>query len=439
MWHIYPRWPQIVLSIIPAMGSFLLTFWESGIWLVMTVDIGIVVFCAIDLLSLPYKKSFQVNRKTQKIASLRKNHAVAIDIQNQSGSAALIELRDDVPPNYAPQPAEFRAYLQPQTRSTLEYQFQPDARGEKKLTKIFIRARSRWGLWLKDLVYDCPSTVNVYPDMKQLEEYSLLARTNRLSMLGMRRTRKIGQDNEFERLRDFTRDDIFKHIDWRSSARRRKLTVKDFQSNQSQRIIFMIDCGRMMTNEANGISLLDHAFNAMLMLSYIAIRQGDSVGMLCFSDEIHSYVPPKSGGTQMNHLLHACFNQFPRLVESRYDEAFLYLASHCHKRSLVILISNVIDDVNANQIHQYLGSAAGRHLALGVLLRDRTLFEAADHPPKTEDELFQSAAAADLLIWRNQVLTQLHTQGVRVMDLYPEELTAPLVNAYMDIKARHLL
>ena len=96
----------------------------------------------------------------------------------------------------------------------------------------------------------------------------------------MRRTRQIGQDNEFERLRDYTLDDNYKHIDWRSTARRSKLTVKDFQANQSQRMIFLIDCGRMMTNEAGGLSLLDHALNAMLMLSYVALRQGDSVGLL---------------------------------------------------------------------------------------------------------------------------------------------------------------
>ena len=112
--------------------------------------------------------------------------------------------------------------------------------------------------------------------MQQLGQYALLARTNRLSLLGVRRKRRIGQDHDFERLRDYTLDDNYKHIEWRATARRRKLTVKDFQSSQSQRIIFLMDCGRMMTNEAAGLSLLDHALNAMLMLGYVALRQGDS-------------------------------------------------------------------------------------------------------------------------------------------------------------------
>jgi uncharacterized protein (DUF58 family) len=266
-----------------------------------------------------------------------------------------------------------------------------------------------------------------------------LARTNRLSLLGVRRTRRIGQDNEFERLRDYTPDDNYKHIDWRSTARRRKLTVRDFQTNQSQRLMFMLDCGRMMTNEAAGLSLLDHALNAMLMLSYVALTHGDSVGLICFSDEIHCYVPPTSGLHQMNRLLHASFDRFPNLVESRYDQAFLYLASHCRKRSLVVLISNLIDEVNANQVGQYLRSFVGKHLPLGVLLRDRRLFEAAEAPPMADDALYRAAAAADILAWRHQVLTDLDTSGVLSLDVFPEDLTAPLVNSYLEIKARHLL
>jgi uncharacterized protein (DUF58 family) len=275
--------------------------------------------------------------------------------------------------------------------------------------------------------------------MKQLSEYAILARTNRLSLMGVRRTRKIGQDNEFERLRDYTRDDNYKHIDWRSTARRRKLTVKDFQSNQSQRIVFMLDCGRMMTNEAGGISLLDHSLNAMLMLSFVALRQGDAVGLVCFSDRIHTFVPPKGGLSQMNQLLHASFDRFPSLVESRYDQAFLHLAATCKKRALVILVTNLIDEVNSHQVDQYLGNLVGRHLPLGVLLRDHRLFDAADTPAPASEQLYRAAAAAEILSWRHQVLTDLIHRGVLALDLFPEDMTAPLINQYLEIKARHLL
>src|ERR1043165_7025499 len=105
------------------------------------------------------------------------------------------------------------------------------------------------GFWTRYLPYPLQTQVHVYPDMQQLSQYAILARTNRLSLMGVRRTRRIGTDNEFERLRDYTPDDNYKFLDWRASARRRKLTVKDFQTSHSQRIIFLVDCGRMMTNE----------------------------------------------------------------------------------------------------------------------------------------------------------------------------------------------
>jgi uncharacterized protein (DUF58 family) len=195
----------------------------------------------------------------------------------------------------------------------------------------------------------------------------------------------------------------------------------------------------MMTNEAAGLSLLDHSLNAMLMLSYVALRQGDSVGMLTFSDEIHDFIPPRGGMNQMNRLLHSSYDRFPELVESRYDLAFRYLASHCQKRSLVILITNVIDEVNSTQIDRYLSNLVGRHLPLGVLLRDRNLFDAVEIEHPEEEQLWRAAAAADILLWRHQVLSDLKRQGVLALDVFPEQMTAPLINRYLEVKARHLL
>jgi uncharacterized protein (DUF58 family) len=319
------------------------------------------------------------------------------------------------------------------------YVLRPSRRGAFYLRHVYLRAASRWGLWQRLLRYPLETTVHVYPDLKQLSQYALLARTNRLSLLGVRRTRRIGQDHDFERLRDYTIDDNYKHIDWRATARRRKLTVKEYQASQSQRIIFLLDCGRMMTGEAAGLSLLDHGLNASLMLSYVALRQGDQAGMVLFSDEIHGFVPPRGGMHQMNRLLHAAFDRFPNLVESRYDLAFHYLASHCRKRSLVVLVTNVIDEVNSNQVERYLKNLVGRHLPLGVLLRDHRLFDAVDFDQPREDQLWPAAAAADILAWRHQVLNDLQSQGVLSLDVFPEQMTAPLVNRYLEIKARHLL
>jgi uncharacterized protein (DUF58 family) len=442
--RVYPHRPLIYLASVPALLSLALAVprvaADERAWIPLALLDGLVALVAlVDLASLPRRGALGIDREVGRVASLAKPHPVTLIVANYSRRPHSLWIRDGVPHELAAEPSEFGLRLAARSRATLTYHMHNARRGAFQITTAHVRVRSRWGFWQRLLDYDAVSVVHVYPDMKQLSEYALLARTNRLSLLGVRRTRRIGQDHEFERLRDFTPDDNYRHIDWRSTARRRKLTVKDFQSNQSQRLIFLLDCGRMMTNLAGGLSLLDHSLNAMLMLSYVALSRGDAVGAICFSDEIHSFVPPAAGSRQMNRLLHAAFDRFPRLVESRYDQAFLYLANHCRKRTLVILITNLIDEVNANQVGQYLGAFSGKHLPLGVLLRDHQLFDAADCPDPRGESLYRAAAAIDIITWRSQVLADLESKGVLSLDLYPEDLTAPLINSYLEIKARHLL
>lgn len=437
-----------------------LTMTQEPIPTILMIDGFIIAVMVLDVLSLPRSKAFQVERSCQRTASLKKKHPVTLTISNLTAKSRFslsnillpkklrdilqigdtpITIKDDLPQEFAATPEDFSIDLPARSRTTLEYDLLASRRGAFSMQRVFIQGESRFGLWKRIIHVPQETTINVYPDMKQLAEFEMLARTNRLSLMGVRRTRRVGQDNDFERLRDYTLDDNYKHIDWRSTARRNKLTVRDFQTSQSQRIIFMIDCGRMMTSKAEGLSLLDHSLNAMLMLSYIALKRGDSVGLLCFSDRIHSYVPPRGGSRQMNHLLSASFDRFPELVESRYGEAFLHLSKTCRKRSLVILITNVIDEINANQVHQYMSTMVGRHLPMGVLLRDHELFRSADVNWKDDAGLYRTAAAAEIICWRQEVIRDLQHEGVLSLDVFPEDMTAPLINRYLEVKARHLL
>ncbi|MBN2293082.1 MAG: DUF58 domain-containing protein, partial [Pirellulales bacterium] len=409
--RVFPTRKLVLLAIVPAVLTLLLLASEKALFLVVIADVVLACLLAADLATLPARAAFSVERAAGRILSLKKPHTVTLSVLNHTGREFDVTVRDGVDDDLCPRPGEFEETLPARSRLVLEYTLRARRRGAFIISAAHIRVGSRMGLWHRYLVYPFLSTIHVYPDMQQLGQYAMLARTDRLNLLGVRRTRRIGQDHDFERLRDYTIDDNYKHIDWRATARRRKLTVRDYQSSQSQRIIFLLDCGRMMTNQAAGLSLLDHGLNALLMLGYVALRQNDSVGLIAFSDTVHGYVPPRSGMNQMNRLLHASFDRFPSLVESRYDLAFRYLASHCRKRSLVVLITNVIDEVNTNQIERYLTNLVGRHLPLGVMLRDRSLFDAVDYDPQetpiapaADKRFWRAAAAADILSWRKQVL-----------------------------------
>lgn len=437
---VFPSKGVIWLAAFPAFVSLGFTLTSNVGWVVVIVDVLVILLLTIDLFTIVSKKHFTVERKCLKIASLGKSHDVELIVSNHSRRGCSAEIRDDLPDLFTAKPLVFTQRLQGGSRAFFEYKFVAKERGKFTLDVVHVKVKSLLGLWKGFFKIPAVTEINVYPDMKQIAQFDLLAKTNRLSLLGVRRVRKIGTDNEFERLRDYTQDDNFRHIDWRTTARRRKLTVKDFQSNQSQRIIFLVDCGRMMTGHSGDITMLDHSLNAMLMLSYVALRQGDSVGLVCFSDRIHNYTPARSGVNHINRLLHASFDQRPEFVESRYDSAFLHVSKNCRKRALVVLITNVIDEINAGQIQEYLGSMSGKHLPMGVLLRDHELFDVVEEfPTKPAANVFETAAAADILTWRNQVINDLNRKGVLTMDVFPNHLTARLVNQYLEIKARHLL
>ena len=439
--RIYPSLYWLILVGISLVASVITIFAPGVLFLTVAVDLFLLLAATIDFvwLYLSSNRGIEVSRSIPRTCSLGVPVTSELTVENRTGLFLRGSVRDDLPDYFESMPPEHALRLPPLGRMTAQRKLKPARRGAFTLENVYFKFASPLRLWTRYLTLEVRNPLNVYPDMKQLSDYAVLARTNRLSLIGVRKTRRVGTDNEFERLRDYTRDDNYRHIDWRSTARRRKLTVRQFQNDQSQRVIFLLDCGRMMVNQRAGYSLLDHALNATLMMAYVALSQGDAVGMLCFSDTIHSYIPPRGGRSQMNRLIQAGFDQFPRLVESRYDQAFLYLSTHCKRRSLVVLETSVIDEVNAAAIVDYLANINGQHLPLGVLLRDREMFDAADSPDGGEFEMYRAAAAADILLWRDQLLKDLVHRGVLVVDAFPEELTAPLVNQYLEVKAKHLL
>ena len=443
---VYPSIYWTILLAISLVVCVLMIFvpsslYMAALYLAIAIDGLLLMVATLDLVAVYSKTNhgIEVLRELPRTVSIGVPTESELTINNRSRLKLVGEVRDDLPEHFKVTPSEHVMSLPSMGVCTVKRTLTPMRRGAFELARTYMRFRSPARLWIRYRTFDVPSQLNVYPDMKQLSDYTILARTNRLSLIGVRRTRRIGQDSDFERLRDYTRDDNYRHIDWKSTARRRKLTVRQYQSDQSQRLVFMLDCGRMMTNSRDGMTLLDHSLNSMLMMAYVALSQGDAVGLLCFSDTVHSYIAPRGGSSQMNRLLQAGFDQFPRLVESRYDQAFLYLSNHCKRRSLVVLATNVIDEVNAESVVDYLGNLSGQHLPLGVLLRDRQMFDAADHPDGGEWQMYRAAAAADILLWRDQVLRDLQHRGVLTIDAFADELTAPLVNQYLDVKAKHML
>ncbi len=437
---IFPR-PQMYFTLLIPLGlATVHLVWPQFLYFVLLLDFVLFLLIAGDLCTVTDRRHLTVKRTMVRVASLAKPHHVQTEIDYRGAWPAHVRVTEDFPAQFRLDPPQQSHYFSGRSRASFHWEVHPLQRGEYKLEFVYVAARSLLGYWVGHYRYDCPAVIQVYPDLQQLTQHAILAKTNRLSLLGFRKSRRAGQENDFERLRDFTRDDQFKFIDWRATARRNKLTVRDFQVTQSQRLVFLLDCGRMMTNQSHGLTMLDHALNSMLMLSYVALSRGDSVGLLCFSDSIDCYVPPRGDSGQINRMLHASYNVFPRMVETRFDEAFQFMETKNPRRSLVILMTNLIDEVNANQVTKYIGNLHGKHLPLAVFLRDHHMYAPLPDQPQNEPaDLYTAAAAADILTWRHQVLTGLMHRGALVLDSFPEDVSAPLVNKYLEIKARQML
>ena len=442
---IAPARRMCLLTSIPAVMTLLLFPYPFAWPFFAAIDGLILLIALLDLLSLPRKKDFVARRELGRIATRGENHPVAVIIENHSRRTFVGKVRDDRPNGLTDQDQEFELTIPVNSRGRLHYVLVPRRRGAFQYEHVHLQTESRFKLWSRIWRVPSPFLLRVYPALKQISRYALYARLNRMSLLGVRRQRRIGTDNEFERLRDYTPDDQFRAIDWRATSRRLKLTVRDFQSNQSQRVVFLVDCGRMMVNESGDRSFLDAAFDAVLTLAYVTLAQNDEAGLLCFSDGIVRWLPPARGRRQLNRMVQAVHDVHPQMVESQFDEAFLHLQRQVRKRTLVVLVTNLIDSQNADRMKAQVTNLVGRHLPLTVLLRDHELFDPVERITVDDlhtvesGKLFRAAAAADILCWRRQVLTDLRHAGVLTLDCFPEDLTAPLINEYMRIKSQHLL
>jgi uncharacterized protein (DUF58 family) len=280
--------------------------------------------------------------------------------------------------------------------------------------------------------------VRVYPDVLAVRAYDLWARQDRQqAMTGTLKMR--GGETEFERLRQYTRDDEFRHIDWKATARRRALTVRQFQTETEQNVLLLLDCGRAMRAEAEGLSFLDHALNASLMLAHVALTRGDQVGLLAFDDAPRGFVAPGGGDATERKIIRAVYDLEARLVEPDYAAAFAFARTRVRKRSLVVLLTQVLDQAAAARVSALLRGLMPRHLALCVLLRDRDVDQLVAGEVKDPRELYVRGAAAEAILWREALIRDLKSAGVLVLDAYPEQMTPQVVKRYVEVKARQLL
>ncbi len=433
-----PSRTLVLLLIAPLCFGLAAAADAAFVWPMLALDGAIVAAAGLDA-ALARRRLVTVSRTVEPgVFSLGRPNVVRLELRSLASRRLRVQVNEDLFEHAQAQGLPLQLELPPRGRVHASYRVVPQRRGEYALGDHWIRYASPLGLWTRQLRIGAHDTVRVYPDVQAVRAYDLLARQNRENQMS-RATRLRGGESEFECLREYSRDDEFRSIDWRATASKRKLITRQYQLERNQSVMFALDCGRLMTAQTDGMPLFDHALNSALMLAHVASKAGDNVGLFTFSDAVHTYVAPSGGHQAARRLVQATFSTHPALTESDVQAAFVRVGTQLRRRSLIVLFTQVIDETSASELLRTVRGLHRRHLPLCVIFRDPDL-EAIVRPAQGRGaDVYRAAAAAELLTARDKLLRDLEQAGALVLDVAPRDLTASLVNRYLDVKVRHLL
>ncbi len=427
-----------VLTIAPVVLAILTLVDRSMLWTMLLTDGLIAVLAGVDAL-MAYKPRVRVSRTMRDVFSVGQPNPVRLELRSLASRPLNVVITDDLFDNATSQDLPLETHLAPGAREELTYHVTPARRGAYTLGDHWLRYLSPLRLWIRQIRIPAADAVKVYPDVRAVRRFELLAVTNREQSM-FRAAPRRGGESEFARLREYRREDEYRAIDWKATARRRTLIAREYQLESNQNIVFALDAGRLMTAEAAGLSLFDHALNATLMLSHVAARNGDCVGLFSFTDEVKSYAPLAAGQRATQRIIRAGFDLHPALVETSYKVALDHLGTRIRKRAMIVLFTQVVDEVAAGELLSLTRGLARRHLPLLVLFRDPDV-EALLEPARGHSPLatYTRAAAAEAVQWQSHLCFELKKQGAHILDVLPGDLTPSLINRYLEIKAHHQL
>lgn len=397
------------------------------------------LYVVLDALILPRRGQITVTRTVPERISLGVPCPVTFLVHNRSIRRLKISLAEDLPENAEAQPPECTVVLAPEESRTLQYRLLARKRGRYDLAEVDVRMLPWLGLLCRQFRLRMPAQVQVFPNLVNIKRYELLLRRGLSYEQGLAALRQIGYGWEFESLRHYTDGDDLSRVDWKATARTANLIVRNYEAERRQSVLIAIDVGRATAGEFEGLSRLDYLVNAAQMLAYVVLRQGDWFSLIAFSDRIESYLPPVRQLANLDRVSRTLYHLESRLVESDYAAACHFISLKHRKRSLICLMTDVLDRQASSEIIAHMGRYARYHLPLAVTLANPEVRTTAWQPLKGCRDPYVKAVALDVLSAREEALGEMRHQGVDVLDVDPHALTPELINRYLHIKASRRL
>jgi len=420
----------IVLGTLRALDFALPATLQAINWGLLLALLALATLDAVRLRRLP---SPTVRRKMPGSLALGRWSEVRLEVEHAFQQPLQLQIFDHVPPGLSFDNLPLAVTLQPGQTSLLGYRLRPLQRGHFSFEQCEINLPSPLGLWSGKRLLGVPDQTRVYPDFARLYGGELLAVDNWLSQLGVRQRQRRGQGLEFHQLREFREGDSLRQMDWKATARHRVPIAREYQDERDQQIIFMLDCGRRMRSQDGELAHFDHALNACLLLSYVALRQGDAVGLSTFASEQPRYLSPVKGSAQLNVLLNSVYDLDSSQRPADYPAAVNHLLARQKRRALVVLVTNLRDE-DDDELLSAVKRLSQQHRVLVASLREDSLDAVRQHAVQTLDEALAYCGAVDYLNARAQLHERLSAHGVPVVDARPAELGAGLVTRYLALK-----
>jgi uncharacterized protein (DUF58 family) len=433
----FPTKRFAMLALVAVLASAVASFVRPLLPLLLAYDAALVFLALVDAW-IQRGSRVEVERSVAAILSVGRTNVVDVTLRNVGGRAVHGTMDDDPIPAVLRTGLPARVDIPPRAAVRVRYEVTPSQRGGRDFGSVGVRYVSWLGLVARQERVAAPAHVDVYPDVHAARVLDLLRRQGRQdARLGSLRVR--GGDTEFERLRPYQRGDEVRHIDWRASARRDDPTVRQYQAESDQNVVFAIDIGRSMRGETGGLSQIDHALNAALLAADVALRGGDRAGLLTFDCAPRTWLAPTGGRSGGRKLTRAVYSLEAGLEATDFRVGMGFLGTQMRARSLLVLFTSLIDARSARELSSALRSLVPRHLPLCVLLRDTDVDGLATKEAIDVRDLYVRAAAAESLSWREDLIRGLRSSGIMVLDARPEALTPELVKRYLEVKARRLL
>jgi uncharacterized protein (DUF58 family) len=367
------------------------------------------------------------------------DNEVKLSVRNNYRFPVRIKLIDELPFQFQIRDFSIVKTILSDSYSELSYSVKPVKRGSYSFGAVNIFTTGAFRLVSRRYRFDQGKEIKVYPSFLQLKKYELIAFSEKLQEYGMKRMRKIGQNREFDQIRNYVSGDDIRTINWKATARKSDVMVNQYQDERSQQVYFILDKGRSMKMPFNQMTLLDYAINSSLILSNITLKKQDKAGLITFNKKIGTLLPAERRPGQLEKILNVLYNEKTAFSESNNEVLFSAIWNKINQRSLLFLFTNFESISSLKRQLPYFRKIALRHLLVVVFFENSELTELTEKPAASLEEVYIKTIAEKLRFEKRLIAKELSKYGIIPILTTPEKLSVDLINKYLEIKARKLL